>query len=88
MDIKNIFSVELSEFPQVTTDYRIRGFHCGDYEEFHLLGCGAVWVYYKPTFRRNVSPQYSGWKNYRFFEASDCVIGLVNSHHSRIQSNG
>jgi hypothetical protein len=29
-------------------------------EECRLLGCGAVWVYYKPTFRRNVSPQNSG----------------------------
>jgi hypothetical protein len=29
-------------------------------EECRLLGCGTVWVYYKPTFRRNVSPPSSG----------------------------
>jgi hypothetical protein len=29
-------------------------------EECRLLGWGAVWVYYKPTFRRNVLPPSSG----------------------------
>jgi hypothetical protein len=38
-------------------DYHYVGwsFHSGYYEECSLLGCGAVWVYYKPTFRRNLS---------------------------------
>jgi hypothetical protein len=36
-----------------------------NYEECRLLGCGAVWVYYEPTFRRNVSPPSSGYKNWR-----------------------
>jgi hypothetical protein len=31
-------------------------------EECSLLGCGAVWVYYKTTFRRNASPPSSGQK--------------------------
>jgi hypothetical protein len=34
---------------------RIRCFYAGDYEDCRLLGCGAVWVYYKQTFRRNVT---------------------------------
>jgi hypothetical protein len=40
-----------------TIDVRLHG---GDYEECRLLGRGAVWIYYKPTFRRNVSPPSSG----------------------------
>jgi hypothetical protein len=40
--------------------YRVRGFHGGDYEKCPLLGCGAVWVYYKLTFRRNALPPSSG----------------------------
>jgi hypothetical protein len=31
-------------------------------EKCHLLGCGAVWVYYKPMFQRNVPPPSSGQK--------------------------
>jgi hypothetical protein len=31
-------------------------------EECSVLGCGALWVYYKPMFRRNVSPPFSGQK--------------------------
>jgi hypothetical protein len=27
-------------------------------EDCRLVGCGDVWVYYKPTFRKNVSPQH------------------------------
>jgi hypothetical protein len=27
-------------------------------EECCLLGCGAAWVNYKPTFRRSVSPPF------------------------------
>jgi hypothetical protein len=30
------------------------GFHGGDHEERHVLGRNAMWVYYKPTFLRNV----------------------------------
>jgi hypothetical protein len=33
-----------------------------DNKEYRLLGCGAMWVYYKLTFRRNVSPPSSGFK--------------------------
>jgi hypothetical protein len=36
-----------------------------NFEQCRLLGCGAVWVYYKPPFRRNVSPQSSGYKKLR-----------------------
>jgi hypothetical protein len=35
------------------------------YEKCRPLGCDAVWVYYKPTFRRNMSPPSSGWKKWR-----------------------
>jgi hypothetical protein len=41
---------------------RIFGFHGCDCEECRLLGCGAVWIYYKLTFQRNVSSPSSGWK--------------------------
>jgi hypothetical protein len=34
------------------------------FEECRLMGCGTVWVYYKPTFRRNMSPPSSGYKKY------------------------
>jgi hypothetical protein len=34
-----------------------------DTEECPLLEYGAVWVYYKPTFRRNISPPSSGYRN-------------------------
>jgi hypothetical protein len=27
---------------------KIRGFHGGDYEEYRLLGCGAVWALLGP----------------------------------------
>jgi hypothetical protein len=30
---------------------RIWGFYGGDYKECRFLGCGTVWIYYKPTFR-------------------------------------
>jgi hypothetical protein len=33
-------------------------------EECRLLGCGAVWVYYKPMFRTKMSPPSSGQKKY------------------------
>jgi hypothetical protein len=32
----------------------------GDYEEYSLLGCGAMWSLHEPTFRRKVSPPSSG----------------------------
>jgi hypothetical protein len=35
----------------------------GDYEEYRLLGSSTVWVRFEPTFRRNVSPPYSGQVN-------------------------
>jgi hypothetical protein len=35
-------------------------FHGGDYVECRLLGCGAVWVYYKKTFWRTVSSHLQG----------------------------
>jgi hypothetical protein len=40
----------------------IWGFHGGDYEECGLLACYTVWLLWEPTFRRNVSPPSSGWK--------------------------
>jgi hypothetical protein len=41
---------------------KILGFLGSDYEECSLLGCDTVWVLLEPTFRRNVSPPSSGWK--------------------------
>jgi hypothetical protein len=35
------------------------------FEECHFLGCGAVFYFCEPTFRRNVSPSTSGWKHPR-----------------------
>jgi hypothetical protein len=32
------------------------GIHGGDYEEWPLLGCYAVWLLQEPTFRRNLQP--------------------------------
>jgi hypothetical protein len=46
--------------PQRVMSCRIWGFDSGDYEQCSLLGFGVVWVHYKPTFRRNVSPPSSG----------------------------
>jgi hypothetical protein len=40
-------------------------------EECRLLGCCTVWVYYKPTFRRNMSPSY----NQRF----QCLRTIVSA---------
>jgi hypothetical protein len=40
-------------------------FHGGEYEECRPLGCGAVWVLWELTFRKNVSLPFSGWKNQR-----------------------
>jgi hypothetical protein len=37
-------------------------FHDGDYEECHLLEFDAMWLLWKPTFRGNVLPPSSGWK--------------------------
>jgi hypothetical protein len=33
------------------------------YEEYRLLGCSTVWVWFEPTFRRYVSPPSSGQVN-------------------------
>jgi hypothetical protein len=38
----------------------IWGFHSGDYEEWRLLRCYAVWLLYEATFRRNLSSPLSG----------------------------
>jgi hypothetical protein len=35
---------------------RIPGLHGGDYEEWCLLGCYAVWLLEEQTFRRNLVP--------------------------------
>jgi hypothetical protein len=40
----------------------IWGFHGGDYEECHILGCSAVQPLKEPTFWRKVSPPSSGWQ--------------------------
>jgi hypothetical protein len=39
---------------------KISGFHGGDYEEWCLLGCYAVWLLYEPEFRRDLAPPSSG----------------------------
>jgi hypothetical protein len=38
------------------------GFHGGDDEEYHLLGCVAVWFLSRPMFRRNLSPPSLRWQ--------------------------
>jgi hypothetical protein len=35
---------------------RFEVFNGGDYEEWRLLGCYAMWLLPEPTFRRNVAP--------------------------------
>jgi hypothetical protein len=35
------------------------------FEEFRLLGCGAMYILCEPTFRRKVSSPSSGYKNPR-----------------------
>jgi hypothetical protein len=54
--------VSTTESSQLTL-CKIWGFHGGDYEECHLLGCYVVWLLYEPTFRRNLTPPSSGWRN-------------------------
>jgi hypothetical protein len=39
---------------------RFEVFTSGDYEEWFLLGCYAVWLLKEPTFRRNPAPPSSG----------------------------
>jgi hypothetical protein len=39
--------------------FKVLGFHCGDYEEYRLLGCYTAWLLQKPTFRTNVAPPSS-----------------------------
>jgi hypothetical protein len=54
------------------TEFSFWGFPDAGHEECLLLGCGDVWVYYKPTFRRNMSPPSSGQKS-----VSNCVTLLL-----------
>jgi hypothetical protein len=66
--------------------YKILGFHGGDYEGCRLLGCSVVLMFYKPTFRRNVSPPSSEYKNPRARNqreqvASDCILRNVGLHN-------
>jgi hypothetical protein len=35
------------------------GFRGGDYDEWRLLGCYAVWLLLEPTFRWNLAPPFS-----------------------------
>jgi hypothetical protein len=37
---------------------KIWGFHSGDYEEWRLLGCYAVWLLYEPTFSKELSAYF------------------------------
>jgi hypothetical protein len=48
--------------PSRLTLCKVWGFHGGDYEEFCLLGCGAMWILLEPTFRRNPSLPSPSWK--------------------------
>jgi hypothetical protein len=41
---------------------KIWGFHSGNYEEWCLLGCYAVWLLKEPTFRRILAPPSSEWQ--------------------------
>jgi hypothetical protein len=45
------------DYSETALLFRIWGFH----GECHLLRCGAVRVYYKPVFWKNVSPPSSGY---------------------------
>jgi hypothetical protein len=55
----------------VEKQWNIWGFHGGDYEECRLLGCGAVQILYKPTFRRKVPPPSPGQKKKEKKSASE-----------------
>jgi hypothetical protein len=59
--IQGVFHKKRASWRNGTKEYhfffKIRGLHAGDYEECRLLGCGAVYILRKLTFRRNVSPQ-------------------------------
>jgi hypothetical protein len=53
--------IDIKKISINTFDFcRSWAFHGGVYEECRLLGSGAAWIYYKPTFRRNVSLPSSG----------------------------
>jgi hypothetical protein len=39
------------------------GSHGGEYEEWRLLGCYAVWLLREPSIRRNLAPPSSGWQS-------------------------
>jgi hypothetical protein len=41
---------------------QIWGFYGGDYEEWRLLRCYAVWLLKEPTFRKSMAPPSSGWQ--------------------------
>jgi hypothetical protein len=47
-------NIRIKMFKQIISFSKIWGFHGDDYEECHLLGCGAVYILCDPTFRRNV----------------------------------
>jgi hypothetical protein len=45
----------------ITVIYKLFGYvNTYFVEECRLLECGAMWVYYNQTFRKNVSPLSSG----------------------------
>jgi hypothetical protein len=49
---------------KTTLPYRILGYRCGGYEQFHLLGYNAVYSFEsQPTFRNTISPPSLGSKN-------------------------
>jgi hypothetical protein len=51
--------------------------HGSDYEEFRLLGCGAVWDYYKPTFPTSQKPAFFICILFFFIRAT-CHIELIS----------
>jgi hypothetical protein len=53
------FREGLAFIRMIFTSFTIWGFHGGDYEEFHLLGCDAMWLLQESTLRKNVSPPSS-----------------------------
>jgi hypothetical protein len=90
-DIKPQFVLHRRHSTSPTTElsqlmlYKIWRFHGGDYEEWRLLGCYAVWLLYEPTFRRNLAPASSGLQE--SMELGTTLAVSSNRHTLRRNTN-
>jgi hypothetical protein len=64
----------LCTFVKLYYYFKSWGPHVGSHECYHPLGYSAVWSVCEPTFRKNVSPPYSGSKINR---AVDYLYSLI-----------